>query len=50
MWDTLWWMDDDISYEKFMFWVDKLTALAKDYTVVFFVLKKIIKNVIDFAR
>lgn len=40
MWESLWGLDDEISYEKFMFWVDKLTALAKDYTVVFFCSEK----------
>lgn len=36
MWDSLWWMDDDISYEKFIYWVEKLSALAKDHVLVFF--------------
>ena len=36
MWDSLWWMDDDISFEKFMFWIEKLSNLTKDHVVVFF--------------
>jgi len=40
MWDTLWWMDDDISYESFMYWIEKLTNLAKDQIVVFFCSEK----------
>lgn len=40
MWDSLWWMDDDISFEKFMFWIEKLSNLAKDHIVVFFCSEK----------
>ena len=36
MWDTLWWMDENISYESFMYWVKKVSNLAKDQIVVFF--------------
>lgn len=40
MWDSLWWMDDDISFEKFMFWIEKLSNLTKDHVVVFFCSEK----------
>lgn len=40
MWDYLWWMDDDISFEKFMFWIEKLSNLTKDHVVVFFCSEK----------
>lgn len=40
MWDSLWWMDDDISFEKFMFWIEKLSNLAKDHVMVFFCSEK----------
>ncbi len=36
MGDSLWWMDDDINYEQFTIWLNKLSDLAKDHTVVFF--------------
>lgn len=35
-WNSLWWIDDNISYEKFIYWVEKLSALAKDHVLVFF--------------
>jgi uncharacterized protein (DUF488 family) len=50
MWENLWGLDDEISYEKFMFWVDKLTALAKDYTVVFFCSEKDYKKCHRFCK
>ncbi len=40
MWDSLGWMDEEISYEKFMYWVDKLVALTKGNTVAFFCSEK----------
>ncbi len=40
MWDTLGWMDENISIEKFLCWINRLSALAKDYTVVFFCSEK----------
>lgn len=50
MWDSLWWMDYDISFEKFMFWIEKLSNITKDNVVVFFCSEKELKNVIDFIR
>lgn len=40
MGSTLWGLDEDISFERFTYWVDKLSALAKDYKVVFFCSEK----------
>ncbi len=40
MWDTLWWMDENISYESFMYWIEKLSNLAKDHVLVFFCSEK----------
>lgn len=40
MWDSLWGLDEEISFEKFMFWVEKLSVLAKDQVVVFFCSEK----------
>ena len=40
MWDSLWGLDDDISFEKFMFWIEKLSNLTKDHVVVFFCSEK----------
>lgn len=35
MWDTLGWMDEEISNDKFMFWIDKLSNLAEKSVVLF---------------
>lgn len=40
MWDSLWWMDENISKEIFLKGVEKLSTLAKDYIVVFFCSEK----------
>ncbi|NUJ97490.1 DUF488 domain-containing protein [Candidatus Gracilibacteria bacterium] len=40
MGDTLGGMDDDISYESFMYGIEKLSNLAKDQIVVFFCSEK----------
>ena len=40
MWDSLWGLDEEISFEKFMFWIEKLSVLTKDQVVVFFCSEK----------
>lgn len=40
MWDTLWWMDEEITFEQFSFWIEQLSSLAKDHVVVFFCSEK----------
>lgn len=50
MWDYLWWMDDDISFEKFMFWIEKLSNLTKDHVVVFFCSEKDYKKCYRFYK
>lgn len=35
MGNTLWWIDDDISYERFIYWIEMLTELAEKSNVVF---------------
>ena len=35
MWDTLGWMDEEISNDKFMCWIDKLSNLAEKSVVIF---------------
>lgn len=34
-WNTLWWMDEDISYERFIYWIEMLAELAEKSKVVF---------------
>ena len=36
MWESLWWMDDDISFEVLQAWLQRVSDLAKNDTVVLF--------------